>query len=45
MTRIRMTSLAHQAAQIDTVAFARYLEARLPGFKGPIEAQKTPTGQ
>ena len=40
-----MTSFAHQAAQIDLVALARYLEARLPGFRGPIEAQKTPTGQ
>ena len=41
----RMTSFAHQAAQIDTVALAQYLEARLPGFKGPITAEKTPTGQ
>jgi aminoglycoside phosphotransferase (APT) family kinase protein len=40
-----MTSLAHQAAQIDLAALARYLEAQLPGFKGPITAQKTPTGQ
>jgi aminoglycoside phosphotransferase (APT) family kinase protein len=40
-----MTSLAHQAAQIDTVALARYLEAHLPGFEGPITAEKTPTGQ
>ena len=40
-----MTSFAHQAAQIDTVALAKYLEARLPGFKGPITAEKTPTGQ
>ena len=32
--RKRMTSFAHQAAQIDTVALAKYLEARLPGFKG-----------
>jgi aminoglycoside phosphotransferase (APT) family kinase protein len=40
-----MTSFAHQAAQIDLVELARYLEAQLPGFKGPIEAQKTPTGQ
>ena len=40
-----MTTFAHQAAQIDTVALAKYLEARLPGFKGPIEAEKTPTGQ
>ena len=40
-----MTSLAHQAAQIDTGALAKYLEARLPGFRGPIAAKKTPTGQ
>ena len=40
-----MTSFAHQAAQIDLVALAHYLEARLPGFRGPIEAEKTPTGQ
>jgi aminoglycoside phosphotransferase (APT) family kinase protein len=40
-----MTSFAHQAAQIDTAALARYLEARLPGFKGPITAEKTPSGQ
>ena len=40
-----MTSFAHQAAQIDLVALAQYLEAVLPGFKGPITAEKTPTGQ
>ena len=40
-----MTSFAHQAARIDTVALSKYLEARLPGFRGPIEAEKTPTGQ
>ena len=40
-----MTSFAHQAAQIDTAALARYLEARLPGFRGPITAEKTPSGQ
>ncbi|MGH6814440.1 MAG: phosphotransferase [Hyphomicrobiaceae bacterium] len=40
-----MTSFAQQAARIDTAALARYLEAHLPGFEGPIEAQKTPTGQ
>ena len=40
-----MTNFAHQAAQIDTAALGTYLEARLPGFKGPIEAAKTPTGQ
>ena len=40
-----MTSFAHQAAQIDLVALATYLEAALPGFKGPITAEKTATGQ
>ena len=40
-----MTSFAHQAAQIDLAALATYLEARLPGFKGPITAEKTATGQ
>ena len=40
-----MTTFAHQAAQLDTVALATYLEAQLPGFHGPIEASKTPTGQ
>jgi aminoglycoside phosphotransferase (APT) family kinase protein len=40
-----MTSFAHEAARLDTAALARYLEAQLPGFKGPITAEKTPTGQ
>ena len=40
-----MSTFAHQAAQIDTAALARYLEARLPGFRGPITAEKTPSGQ
>jgi aminoglycoside phosphotransferase (APT) family kinase protein len=40
-----MTSFAHQAAQIDLVALSHYLEGKLPGFKGPITAEKTPTGQ
>jgi len=40
-----MTSFAHQAAQIDLVALSKYLEARLPAFKGPITAEKTATGQ
>ena len=40
-----MTSFAHQAAQIDLGVLAKYLEAVLPGFKGPITAEKTPTGQ
>jgi aminoglycoside phosphotransferase (APT) family kinase protein len=40
-----MTTLAHQAAQIDTDALARYLESGLPGFKRPLAAEKTATGQ
>jgi aminoglycoside phosphotransferase (APT) family kinase protein len=40
-----MTAFAHQAAQLDTAALARYLEERLPSFKGPVAAEKTPTGQ
>lgn len=40
-----MTALAHQAAQIDTLALANYLERELPRFKGPVAAEKTPTGQ
>jgi aminoglycoside phosphotransferase (APT) family kinase protein len=40
-----MSSAAHQAAQIDTQALARYLQAALPGFTGPVTAEKTPTGQ
>ena len=40
-----MSQFAHQAAQIDTVALARYLTAAVPGFRGPVAAEKTPTGQ
>jgi aminoglycoside phosphotransferase (APT) family kinase protein len=40
-----MTSFAHQAAQLDTGKLSCYLERVLPGFKGPITAEKTPTGQ
>jgi aminoglycoside phosphotransferase (APT) family kinase protein len=40
-----MSSAAHQAAQIDTQVLARYLQAALPGFSGPVTAEKTPTGQ
>jgi aminoglycoside phosphotransferase (APT) family kinase protein len=40
-----MTSFAHQAAQLDTSKLSGYLERVLPGFKGPITAEKTPTGQ
>jgi aminoglycoside phosphotransferase (APT) family kinase protein len=38
-------TFAIQAAHIDTAALAGYLEARLPGFNGPIQADKTATGQ
>ena len=40
-----MSQFAHQAAQIDTDALARYLTAAVPGFRGPVAAEKTPTGQ
>src|SRR5215467_8770939 len=40
-----MSQFAHQAAQIDSVALARYLTAALPGFRGPVATEKTPTGQ
>jgi aminoglycoside phosphotransferase (APT) family kinase protein len=40
-----MSQFAHQAAQIDTDALARYLTAALPGFRGPVATEKTPTGQ
>src|SRR5215813_4481717 len=40
-----MTSFSHQAAQLDTAALSRYLEGRLQSFKGPIAAEKTPSGQ
>jgi aminoglycoside phosphotransferase (APT) family kinase protein len=40
-----MTAGPHQAAQIDVAALSTYLEARLPGFRGPVTADKTPTGQ
>ena len=40
-----MTSLAYHAAQLDTVGLAKYLEASLPAFAGPITAEKTPSGQ
>ncbi|MGB0504721.1 MAG: phosphotransferase family protein [Pikeienuella sp.] len=37
--------MAHAAAQLDTAAVEKYLTGRLPGFQGPISAEKTPTGQ
>ena len=35
----------HAAAQLDTEAVARWLTDHLPGFQGPIEAQKFAGGQ
>ncbi|MEM7269265.1 MAG: phosphotransferase [Pseudomonadota bacterium] len=35
----------HAAAQLDIEAVETYLTAHIPGFRGPIEAEKTPTGQ
>lgn len=40
-----MTTTAHEAAQIDIVKLAGYLESKVPGFRGPIDADKTPSGQ
>ncbi|MBD3680197.1 MAG: phosphotransferase family protein [Rhodobacteraceae bacterium] len=33
------------AAQLDTAAVAKWLEANLPGFEGPVEAEKFAGGQ
>lgn len=35
----------HEAAQIDVERLAAYLESVVPGFKGPLKSDKTPTGQ
>ena len=43
MGPIRMST--HQAAQIDIEKLATYLEGKVPGFKGPLRSEKTPTGQ
>ena len=37
--------MAHAAAQLDTAAVEKYLSAYLPGFRGPISAEKTAAGQ
>ena len=37
--------MAHAAAVLDVEAVERYLSAVLPGFRGPLTAEKTPTGQ
>ncbi|MEM8755038.1 MAG: phosphotransferase [Pseudomonadota bacterium] len=40
-----MSQSAHAAAQIDLEAVERHLTANLPGFRGPLSAEKTATGQ
>ena len=40
-----MSEAAHAAARIDLDAVERYLSAHLTGFRGPLEAEKTATGQ
>ena len=35
----------HAAAQLDADAVERYLTAHVPGFRGPLDIEKTPTGQ
>lgn len=37
--------MAHAAAQLDLEAVEKYLTANMPGFSGPLSAEKTPTGQ
>jgi aminoglycoside phosphotransferase (APT) family kinase protein len=37
--------MAHAAAQLDLEAVEKYLTGKLPGFEGPITAEKTATGQ
>lgn len=35
----------HAAARLDADAVEKYLEQHVPGFRGPLEIRKTPTGQ
>jgi aminoglycoside phosphotransferase (APT) family kinase protein len=41
----RPTAEQHAAAKLDAEAVERYLSEHVPGFRGPLEVQKTPTGQ
>jgi len=36
---------SHAAAQLDTGTVDKYLTAHVPGFRGPLGIEKTPTGQ
>lgn len=40
-----MVSSQHASSQIDLEAVEKYLKANLPNFRGPLSAEKTPTGQ
>ena len=35
----------HAAARLDAQAVERYMSRHVPGFRGPLEVRKTPTGQ
>ena len=37
--------MTHAAAHLDPEKVERFLAANLPGFRGPLEIEKTPTGQ
>ncbi|WP_193176983.1 phosphotransferase family protein [Oricola nitratireducens] len=37
--------MTHASAQLDTNAVGHWLEEHLPGFRGPVEAEKFPGGQ
>lgn len=37
--------VAHAAAQLDVEVVERYLRQHIPGFRGPLEFEKTQTGQ
>ncbi|MEM7059884.1 MAG: phosphotransferase [Pseudomonadota bacterium] len=38
-------SQSHAAAHLDADIVERYLAAHVPGFRGPLQIEKTPTGQ
>lgn len=37
--------MQHAAAQLDVDVVEKYLSAHLPGFRGPLDVEKTPAGQ
>ena len=39
------TAAQHAAARLDAAVVERYLAEHVPGFRGPLEVQKTPPGQ